>query len=309
MRKIFTSVLIIASFLGLMTSDAGSATPGPTGGALLSAWSCETTSEVPLFTTGSAANASPIALPNPLPEQDTMERIGLWLHGTARPSGANEVPFYDYYLGYDAANKRSVYIEIDPLEGKYFVGTSATRFDIRHFSSLNRSTWTIDYPSSQGAYSFDETRTQFTIGFTNLTQVCTREAFVPAAAEPGVSLTCTTQTTGDLPSGGASNTVTITRMRSHQPWWQGVGRDSSGNVIYEYNIFTIRGEWIAVAVNATTGAYFIATSYKAPNVGDTTWTVVYPALEDGFSFAHVAFSGSTPTAFQLVFADGIQSCR
>lgn len=313
MRRIFASVLIVAASVGLLTSGAQSAPaiPGPTGGEWLSSWNCETTSETPLYAPMPSATtaAAPTPLPNPLPERDTMERLGLWVHGIARPTGSDPVPFYDYYIGYDRARQRSIYIEIDPFEGKYFVGTSPVRFDDHAFRSINHSTWSIEYPSPQGSYTFDETRTQFSIGFTNLTRVCTRAPEQAAEATPGLQMACSTQTTSNVLDGGVANTLTIARMQSNEAWWQGVGKDAAGNVIYEYNIFTVAGQWVAVAVNATTGAYFIAQSWKSPNVGDTTWTIVYPTLMDGFSFAHVAFHGTLPTAFDLIFADGIQHCQ
>jgi hypothetical protein len=102
-------------------------------------------------------------------------------------------------------------------------------------------------------------------------------------------------------------------------WWQGVATEpnpdpTSGQkkVIYEYNIFLSHGERVAIEVNDITGAYIIATT-QSRNWNDSVWTVVYPTLENGFTFTHISQDQEFPQGdllkgFELLFKDGYQIC-
>jgi hypothetical protein len=79
-------------------------------------------------------------------------------------------------------------------------------------------------------------------------------------------------------------------------------------VIYEYNIFSIKDHRYSVLVNASTGAYAIATSYALPNLNSSAWTVVYPTEQVGFAFKDATYKGNIPTGFTLIFKDGYQKC-
>ncbi len=230
-------------------------------------------------------------------EQDTWEYSGRWVHGTARPVNGANSPNYDYYLGQVGSER--IYIEIDPRSGVFFVGVS-------HDRSLNGSHWNIVFPSEQGSYTFTLSRNQFRIKYADLTQSCD-ETTPTVAAPPTPTLRCTTYGSDGSPI-GADEYLSITRMPGY--WWQGVALDqpAGGRVIYEYNIFIIGSERVSVEVNEVTGAYAIATSHS-PTLNDSVWTVVYPGVENGFTFKNVSPAlGVLPQAFTLVFADGYQQC-
>jgi hypothetical protein len=293
MRK---NVITLATIIALGISIASEGTAGvaaaPAAGAaqLQSTWSCETTQ----------ANGTIER------ESDTIELIGKWLHGTARRAdGTRGQPFYDYYLGY--VHSQWVYIQIDPSSGTpFFVGTS-------HAGprALNGSHWSIVYPAGGGNYTVTETAQRFTIAYADLTQVCNKTS--PAVPGPPVpTLKCDIRRTGQSPpTGQTAPTEEYLSLSPLEPnWWQGVAVDSpsGGHVIYEYNIFTIHSERISIEINAATGSYTIATSRPARSLNNTTWTVVYPTVENGFTFRDVSPEGALPQQFTTVFADGYQTC-
>ncbi len=293
MHKIAIRLSTVALCLSIVAASTGISAAQSRAAQLISMWNCETT----------GVNGQVFG------EQDSVEPLGShWLHGTARPQpGTAPAPGqpaeYDYYVGPDETGSGSVYIQVNPLEGKgtFFVGTSPASPN-----GLSGSQWSVNFPVAGGAYEFNETATQFTITYANLMQVCNKSAArLPSLPQP--TLSCDTMRTADISSGsGYPTALSIRRLGNN--WWQGVGTNSAHQVVYEYNIFTVSGEWVAVAINAFTDSYFIATSYASPNLGNTTWTVVYPRLEDGFTFANVVFKDALPQAFDLIFADGEQRC-
>jgi hypothetical protein len=248
--------------------------------ALLSAWSCETTQA-----DGTLSE-----------ETDTIEPMGRWLRGMARGASG---PLYDYYVGY--AHGHWVYIQVSPLQGTFFVGTSAGGLH----GSLNGSRWNVVYPQGESAYSFSESPTQFTIDFIDLRQVCNKLA-TPPAPPPAPTLQCATRSTGSPAS--VESYVSIVPLGEH--WWHGIGSDGPDGrrVVYAYDIFNAGLRRVAVAINGSTGDYVIATSYLAPTLDNTVWTVVYPTDERGFSFRDVSPNDALPQRFTLVFADGYQTC-
>jgi hypothetical protein len=257
-------------------------------------------------------------------ERDTILPYGArWIHGTARPPKNSNLkePYYDYYVGNVAppgsSTAQLVYIQIAPSTGKnagsFFVGTSEGGRD----GSLSGSKWQVVYPPGGGvAYLFERTGTRFTIKYPDLVQVCdidTNQSATPsepAAALETVTMQCTTRGTVGGPTVLETGSLNITPIEP--AWWQGVGRDSGGHVIYFFDIFSIGTKRIAVAVNVVTNAYLIATSHLQRDLDNTGWEVVYPDREIGFSFQNVVYDRDPnkhiPTSFDLVFADGYQAC-
>jgi hypothetical protein len=235
-------------------------------------------------------------------ETDTIDSIGRWLHGTARPIDAQHAkPFYDYYLAYVRKAHSWIYIQIDPVDGTYFVGTSPGG----PHGSLNNSVWRIVFPAEQNGYTFTESAQRFQIAYSDLTQVCTMVSTATPAL-PAPTLRCDT-----YKADGSSVPVeylSISEPAGNVPWWQGIATDAGGRVVYEYNIFTIRLQRISVLINGVTGSYAIATSRLAPNLNDTSWTVVYPTVEDGFTFSDVRPLNALPQRMTINFKDGYQRC-
>jgi hypothetical protein len=291
MHKYVISVLFIA----LICPVAGVAAPPATAASLLqpaggapTRWTCATTqaSGLKFF------------------EYDTIERIGVWSHGTARSvTGSADVPpYYDYYFGY--ADSHWVYIQIDPIRGTYFVAASEG-------NSLD-GRWSIVYPAEQSNYKFTIDPSTFTIRYPDLTQVC-RKSGTGTMDRPAPTLTCTTGETGSwLLEKSALSTEYLSIAQKGKPgtrWWQGVATDapSGGKVIYEYNIFTIGSHRVSVLVNSS-GAYAVATSYALDNLDNSVWMVAYPTVESGFAFTGVSPQNALPTQFTVIFKDGYQEC-
>jgi len=243
-------------------------------------------------------------------ETDSIEQIGQWLHGTARPSAnsSSQSPYYDYYIGH--VNYQWIYIQINPAQGTYFVGTSNDGIQ-----------WSIVFPAGEGHYKFTISATQFTIAYRDLTQVCNKSlaptgapaASTSVAPPPADTLKCDTWETGQ--SVAAENYITISKLdaarwKGAKSWWQGAGMDSpsGGSLTYEYNFFQLGGQWISVAVNGSSGDYFIAKSYTSQNLNNTTWTVIYPSVKPGFTFEDVSPENTLPQTFSIVFSDGYQTC-
>ncbi len=287
MTKHILSTIFIAAAVCTLAPGRASAVPrAPVhaaraqAAALLSTWNCETTQ----------ANGTVHE------ETDTIEPMGHWLRGMARDGTG---PLYDYYLGY--AHGHWIYIQVSALQGSYFVGTSTGG----PHGALNGSRWRVVFPQGRDAYSFSETPTQFTIDFVGLRQVCNKIA-QPPAPPPPPTLQCSTRATGSATA--FESYASIVPLGPH--WWQGVGSEApgGGRAIYAYDIFNAGLRRVAVAVNGSTGDYAIATSYLAPTLDNTVWTVVYPTEERGFSFRNVWPNNALPQRFTLVFADGYQTC-
>jgi hypothetical protein len=328
MRKnVLTPAAIIALGVCLAFPGAagGDASQQPEAGPpIQGTWSCETTQ----------ANAPSNAQETwTLRETDTIEALStIWNHGTARPPGApvpmyvapsdaNQpatAPFYDYYLGYSKNGQVYIQIGVNPTDTSmtYFVGTSSAAR-----GQLNGSQWNIVYPiGEERGYKFSAT-------FPDLTQVCTqkRPTLPPPPPSPSASesfsTTCRVWRTGE--SDPTTEDLRITTMAKYKNgqgyWWQGVATEpnpdpTSGQkkVIYEYNIFLSHGERVAIEVNDITGAYIIATT-QSRNWNDSVWTVVYPTLENGFTFTHISQDQEFPQGdllkgFELLFKDGYQIC-
>lgn len=285
MTRLF-ALLSLCILLGSSTAIGRSAPPRLQENALLGTLTCQTT----------RANGAPFA------ERDTIESIGRWLHGTARPLAPGQrEPFYDYYLRYDRAARLWIYIQVDPAHGTYFVGTSP---GAAH-GALDGSMWSIVYPAEPAHYTFRESTQGFQIAYHNLTQVCTKESSaLPAMPTP--TLSCATYKADG--TAAPPERLSIAQPDGSLPWWQGVGTDTSGRVVYEYNIFNAGLQRISILVNGVTGAYTIATSRLQRDLNDTSWTVVYPQPENGFTFTNVTYQGSIPTSFTLNFSDGYQRC-
>jgi hypothetical protein len=297
MRKQVGAVLAIIALnvTGVSAGAAPMSSALPPGLAQLAGpWDCETT----------------MASGVHFKQSDTIEAIGQWVHGTARPAdGGAQAPFYDFYIGH--VNSQWVYIQIDPFhidpsksdraQGSYFVGTSK-----------DGANWSIVYPAGEGHYTFAGSPNQFTIGYSDLTQVCNRSS-IAMAKPPALRLKCDTWQTGQ--SAAAENYVTVSKVdpawwTGVKSWWQGTGTDgpSDGNASYEYNFFPIGGQWVSVAINGSTGDYFIARSYQSRTLNNTTWTIIYPSFEPGFTFEDVAPENAVPQRFSIVFSDGYQTC-
>jgi hypothetical protein len=289
MRKhIVTLATIIAFGVSVLSSGAArvAAAPGSEAPQMQGTWSCETTKP----------NGDKVE------EEDTIEYIGLssgkWLHGIARPIGAADQPYYDYYLAH--VHSQWVYIQINPGKGTYFVGTSSA-------PKLNGSHWNVEYPTGGGDYTFTESPQQFTISYANLTQVCNRKDPNGVPPRPTPSLKCTVFRTGQ--NDPIYEYLSVTKSANNS--WQGVAMDSpsGGHVIYEYNIFAIPPQWVSVEINVTTGSYAIAMSHASPDLNNTIWVVDYPTVESGFTFRDVAYDkDALPKNFTLVFKDGYETC-
>ncbi|HEY9086335.1 MAG TPA: hypothetical protein VIN40_10445 [Candidatus Tyrphobacter sp.] len=296
MRKNVVSV-VTAIALVLCAESPGTAANGTARQAIVRTWLCTTTSaNVAPASATPAPNATPES-GGPVGERDTWERIGRWTHGTARPlNGVPPGPDYDYYLG--RVGSEQIYIQIDPANGTYFVGSSRDR-------ALNGSHWKIVFPYGEGRYTFSGSRHGFAIVYADLTQAC-NEGPTSIVSPPTAELQCDTYSTGDtIPH---REYLSIAQLAPN--WWQGVALDRpmGGRVVYEYNIFTIGSERVSVEVNALEGTYAIATSH-APALSDSVWTVVYPNVENGFRFTNVVYStAGTLQSFTLVFRDGYQNC-
>lgn len=255
-------------------------------------------------------------------EQDTIARIGAgsygwWYHGTARPEPGDTSPFYDYYLGY--VKGRWIYVQIDPFHGSYFVATPAG--DRTGIGSLIGS-WQIMFPAEQGTYVYSQRPNSFTIRYPDLTQVCTKlSSATPPPPLP--SMHCVVHKTDG--SGAPDELLSIATIAPPAtpspaaqapplyPWWQGVARYGTdiadpGPTVYEYNMFVIHSQRIAVIINGSNGSYAIATSRLAFNLDDTSWTVVYPEVRNGFTFTNVAPERGLPTSLTINFHDGYQAC-
>jgi hypothetical protein len=317
-RKLLLIVVLLA--LGASTAPLNAQT-SPASGLFLpqpTAWDCYSTTASGLSVLDKQVVANGI-----YDERDTILPYGSrWIHGTARPKNpGSKEPYYDYYVGNVAppgsAKPQLIYIQISPSTGKnagsFFIGTSEGGPD----GSLGGSTWQIVYPPGRGvAYVFDRSGTRFTIKYPDLVQVCdidTQPSATPAeaaATAATVTMQCTTRGTVDGPTVLETGSLKITPLEP--AWWQGVGRDSLGNVIYFFDIFSIGTKRIAVAVNVVTNTYLIATSHLQRDLNNTAWEVVYPDPEIGFSFQDVVYNPDPnkhiPTSFNLVFADGYQSC-
>jgi hypothetical protein len=298
MRKnSMTLAIIIAVGVSVTSAGAarGAAAPGTDPGQMQGTWDCETTTTQPNATADLHEH-----------ERDTIEFIGvapgMWLHGTARSKDntSDPNPDYDYYLRYDKDSKLWTYIQIDPKNGKYFVGTSPAGW-----KALNGSRWTIVYPTGEGNYTFTESPLQFSIAYADLTQVCNKISSSVPAAPAAPILNCQTWRTGQ--SDPTDEYLSISPMAKN--WWQGVAKGPDHrSVIYEYNIFSTQTQRISIEINATTGSYAIATSRISPDLNDSIWTVVYPTVESGFTFTDVSPERAVPQAFTIVFADGYQTC-
>lgn len=257
-----------------------------------------------------------------MPEHDTIEQLGLWQHGTARPLPGWSEPFYDYYLIH--AHPPYTYIEIYPARGSYFIGTSAPRPG--HAPSFNGSTWSIIFPANVGiTYKYTQTPASplsnqytesFRIAYTDLTQDCTLTNAAPPPAPSVPSLLPAPVDYGDLvgswncnsPSNGQPENLTVTRLNPN--WLQGRATDAaSGRVVYEYNLFSIQSQQVLVRVNAAAGTYSIATSLS-PLLDRSNWTVVYPTTKVGFTIEALSWSSLRPLrgGFRTVFADGDEVC-
>jgi len=302
MRKtviVIASALVLSLNLAALPSRAETiayALP-PQAEQLVGTWDCETTK----------ANGEHYR------ETDTIESIGLWLHGTARPpaQSTSREPYYDYYIGH--TSPQWTYIQIDPFEidpakpgrsqGNYLVGTSADGLD-----------WSIAFPAAGGHYTFAGFQDRFNITFTDLSEVCNRMTTPPPrTSPPALRLKCDSSQTGEAPS--AENYVSISRVdpawwTGEKSWWQGAGTLSrtAPDVSYEYNFFPISGQWVSVAINGSTGDYLIAKSYTSRTLDNTTWTVIYPSARPGFTFEDVFPRNAVPQNFSIVFADGYQTC-
>lgn len=301
-------------------------------------WNCETTQVAWHAPNNAQSNWT-------LRETDTIEALGtIWNHGTARPPGApvpmyvapsdanqsSTVPFYDYYIGYSKTGQVYIQIGVNPTDSSmtYFVGTSSAPL-----GQLNGSQWNIVYPVGQDrgyqfSATFTESQGQFTISYPDLTQVCTQKRPILSPAPPAALATESLSTTCRVWKTGATNPTTedlrITTMAKDRNgrgyWWQGVATEPSPDptsgqrrVIYEFNIFLSHGERVAVEINDVTGAYIIATT-QSQNWNDSVWTVVYPKLENGFTFTHISSDQAFPLGdlskgFELLFKDGYQICE
>jgi hypothetical protein len=308
MRKNGVTLAIIIAVL-VSSASAETATGNAASGSdvikMQGTWNCETTMTQPNGTKALQFQ-----------ERDTIEYIGAapgtWLHGTARPldtqSDIKSSAFYDYYLRYDKNAKSWIYIQIDPTSGKYFVGTSSAK-------SLDGSNWTIVYPMGEGSYIFKESPLQFSIAYSDLTQVCNKMSSSVPAAAAGYTLTCETQKTGQgVPT---DEYLSISQLAAN--WQQGVARGADRrSVIYEYNVFSTPTQRISIEINATTGSYTIAMGRASANPNETIWTVVYPTVESGFvsypmikngaALGDTSPAGALPAAFTTVFKDGYQTC-
>ena len=299
LKNVIPALTIVA--LNLCAFPAGAVTASdalpPTAAQLVATWDCETTKADGVH----------------YHETDTIEAIGdQWLHGSARPpaQSASREPYYDYYIGHTGS--RWVYIQIDPFhinptiptraQGTYFVGTSDNGLD-----------WSVAFPSGEAGYTFAGSANQFTIAHSDLRQVCNKTAPVALQPPPSRTLKCDTAKTGEPVL--AHNLLTIARVdpawwTGEKGWWQGAGSDtaSAGHVSYEYNFFPVGNQWVSVAVNGSTGDYLIAKSYSKRTLDGTTWTVIYPTARPGFTFQDVKPPNTIPDYFDIVFADGYQSC-
>lgn len=287
----------------------------------------------------------------PLHATHTIEALSpIWNHGMARPPGSPvsmyvapsdptqsaAVPFYDYYLGYGMNGQVYVQMGINPADSSmtYFVATSSAPS-----GQLNGSQWNIVYPVGQDkGYKFGATFTttqgQFTISYPDLTQVCTQnlsptnthvigtERALPAtSASESLNTTCQVYKTGaSYPTTENLRVTTMAKYTNGQAyWWQGVGTEpnpdpatSQPKVIYEFNIFWSHEDRVAIELNDVTGALSIATT-KSRNWNDSVWTVVYPKLENGFTFTRITSDPAFPLGdltkgFELLFKDGYQLC-
>lgn len=246
-------------------------------------------------------------------ETDTIAPVGsgqYWVHGTARPRSAPGEPFYDYYIG--RVNGTWLYIQIDPSHRTYFVGTSR-----------DGRKWSITFPAEEGTYTYapfhGATGRAFKISYPSLTQVCTWQSPAPpafsvqglhcqahmadgsVAADEDLSLS---QIATPAPPAAPPGVVPEPRY----PWWQGIATDGGGRSIYEYNFFVVHSQRISVLINGMNGAYAIATSRLAPTLNGTSWVVVYPKVEDGFTFTDVEPLNDVPRSFTINFKDGYESC-
>jgi hypothetical protein len=288
-----TTIIALSASVALINATGSGTTSGaqqsPTPSPLTGTWDCQTTQ------------------PSQsqdwyLHEQDKIEMIGTWQHGTARPHdpAKGKDPNYDYYFA--KLNSTWVYIQVgvSPGDNKsmaYFVGLSN-----------DGRTWKIVYPENGGSYTYTPSSEgsphEFTIRRADLTQVCDRSGdYVPAISTP--NLTC------DTTAGNATTTAYLTMSKLGTYWWQGVATSSAsgGQVIYEYNIISIQGKFISIEVNALTGAYAIAVSNQSRDLNNTNWTEVYPDVKNAFTFRNVSYVGALPTQFTVVFADGYQQCH
>lgn len=314
-----TYILALTAIIALAASNTSAGTAGTTSAPPAmplpqpGTWGCHTTQPSPQ----QPASPAPL-LPQYFEETDEIEQLGTWFHGIARAAPDSlypNDPYYDYYLGYVKSTWIYIQVGVDPADPEkkamvYFVGMSRDQ-------NLSDSSWRIVYPAETEKYQVKlgvdshNAVTQFTIKYSDLTQVCNRTG---PYASPSPRLTlhfqCTTTRTG-------SNTPTTEYLSLTQParyWWQGVATDkpTGGSVIYEYNILSIQGQFISIEVNAETGQYAIAQSTPAQTLLNTQWTVLYPNLENGFAFGDTQYGSAGQQkflqSFQQYFADGYQRC-
>lgn len=282
-----TTLVACVAFVGATGSVTSSGVQqSPTPSPLTGTWDCQTTQPSQPQTWY-------------LQEQDKIEMIGMWQHGTARPKGNAKDPNYDYYFAkLNATTWVYIQVGVGPMgDMTYFVGLSK---DGRN--------WKIVYPENGGSYTYTPSSTgvphEFTIKRIDLTQVCDRVGdYVPAVSTP--NLICDT-TTGD-----ATTTEYLTMSKLGAYWWQGVATSSAsgGHTIYEYNIISIQGQFVSIEINAATGAYAIDVSNQSRNLDNTNWTEVYPEVKSAFTFRNVRYTQSLPYDFEVVFADGYQHCH
>jgi len=341
MRKnVLTSAAAIALgvCMALPIASAGDTASAPEPGPpIQGTWNCETTQ-------ANALEASSAQEMWPLHETDTIESLSsIWNHGTARPPGTpvpmyvapsdpsqpTTAPFYDYYLGYSRNGQVYIQIGINPIDSSmtYFVGTSSAPR-----GQLNGSKWNIVYPvGDERGYTFGATFTatqgQFTISYPDLTEVCTQNRSTSSPVTPvmmgseSLNTTCQVWKTGmGDPTTENLRITTMAKYTNGQGyWWQGVATEPNPDpvtgqkkVIYEYNIFWSHGQRIAIEINDVTGALSIATT-QSREWNDSVWTVVYPRLENGFTFTRIASDEAFPLGdlskgFEIVFKDGYQLC-
>jgi hypothetical protein len=318
MRKSFISLVSLIA-LGSSAALAGAADAADVTGPAQSVparlarnYSCTTTQ----------ANNRGL-LPQVYLENDTIEFIGQnWQHGTARLADGSGKTSYDYYLGY--VDNKWVYIQIDPLIPEsqgYFVGMSPGGPGPQ--GTLNGSTWRVVSPAGEGTYNFTESASGgvvqwFRIAFADLNQFCVLApagAEVPPAATPATSQTpmadlvgkwkCLTTKTGQDGSGTDLEDLTVSQLGAN--WWQGRATTMDGKVVYEYNLFSTHTQRVLIQVNAFAGSYEIATSFLTPTLQHSTWTVIFPTVENGFTFEAVP-PAPLNQEFRVVFADGTQTC-
>ncbi len=303
--------IVCVLFAGLAAVAGGAAGRHPMGVPLAPAYSCTTT----------AANEG-AGTTQSLHETDVFEHFGRWYHAVARPDPGQSEPFYDYYIGYVGKPPVWTYIQVSPQNT--FVATAP---------SLT-SEWHIQFPAGEdnwrvtGDFANPAPYVKWMrISHPDLTQECNATP-LPAATPPWSivlpapdvtgSWTCKTALTGEDANPEYLSITQMMRLAMPatklpvQNWWQGRATTTPGggssSTIYEFNLFYTPAQRVMVEVDAS-GSYTIATSALtlSPSIFPSTWTVIYPMVENGYTFEPVPQS-ELGNWFELIFADGYQDC-